>query len=170
MIARSAPAARTGFTLLECVLVFGALALCMALGTTLILTAVKAEQMGVAAANRISQRQELVEQFREDVARAATAPEKLGAFTAGPSCLILQAPGGSTIVYHWKDGALERIDRAQDKPARRLLPVGPIGTTIEFSHSKTAAAIVTLRITEPSNKNGPARRSELQAALGGNLK
>jgi type II secretory pathway pseudopilin PulG len=145
------------------------LGVCMALGAGLIVTSLKAGKVAEATDNRVSRRQELSRQFRDDVARASASPQKHGELAAGPALLILQKPGDSSVVYRWENKKLERIERIGEKETRRLVPVGPEGTEVEFVRPSEGTGLVTLRTTEPSG-SGPAKRSELSAALGGNLR
>jgi type II secretory pathway pseudopilin PulG len=164
---RSRPVVRRGFTLTEIVVVIWGLGICLLIGGALIVTTMKANRAGEAAMNRLSVREALANQFRADVARAETAPERLGDLTAGPACLLLQTPRGSSVVYCWQDDKLERIDRDGDgREMLQRVPVGPTVTAIEFIRSGGKAALITLRISEVSGR-GPTRRAELSAALGG---
>lgn len=154
---------RGGFTLVEMLIVMAALGVCMAMGTALILTTLRADKVGEGVSNRVSRRAELGRQFRADVSRAGAASDTLGDHTAGPTHLILAMPGGAAVVYRWDGYTLERVERTTAGETRRTVPVGPEGTTVELVR---AAGVVTLRIAEPA-ANGPARRAEISAALGG---
>jgi hypothetical protein len=156
--------------LVEVLVVMAGLSVAVMFGTVLILTTLKTEQTAEAAADRVSRRQELARQFRDDVAQAESAPDKLGDLTAGPACLILRTPSGSAVVYQWQkeDGVLERIQRIGDKETHKQIPIGLKETGVEFVRPGELG-VFTLRISEQP-KNGPARRSDLSAALGGNLR
>jgi len=165
---------RRAFTLTEMLIVMVGLSIAVMFGGVLIVTTLKAEHTAEAAANRIGRQQELAQQFRDDVAGAESAPDKLGDLTAGPACLILRAPTGSTIVYQWQkeNSVLERIERKGDKEMRKQIPIGRKEESIEFvrpTNRPGEFGVFTLRISEQP-KNGPARRSDLSAALGGNLR
>ncbi len=168
---------RPAFTLVEILVVMAGLGVAVAFGTVLILTTLKAEHTAEAAADRISGRQELVRQFRDDVNQAESAPDKLGDLadlSAGPACLILQMPKGSTIIYQWQkeNNKLERIVRTGDKETRSQAPIGLKETSVEFvrpAKGKADVDVFTLRLSEPQ-KIGAARRSDISAALGGNLR
>jgi hypothetical protein len=112
----------------------------------------------------VSRRHELARQFRDDVARARAAPDSLGGLAAGPALLILQMPDQSAIVYRWENDALERVERTGKTENRRSAPLGTKKASIEFVRD---SGMITLRITEPAG-SGPAKRSDLSAALGGN--
>ena len=151
---------------MEMLVVMGAFGVCLFLGSTLIVTALKVSRIGEAAANQVSRRQDLARHFRDDVARAETAPDKLGALAAGPGCLILQMPGGSAISYQWGNETLERSERIDGKETRQQVPIGPTGTRVEFISPSAKNGIVTLRISDPV-KNGSSKRSDISAAIGG---
>ena len=144
----------------------GALSVCLFLGTALVVTTLKASRTGEAAANQVSRRQDLARHFRDDVARAKAAPDKLGDLEAGPGCLILQMPGGSAVSYQWNKDSLERSERIDGNETRRQVPIGPKGTQVEFVRPSAKNGIVTLRLSEPVT-NGSSSRSDLSAALGG---
>ena len=112
---------------------------------------------------------DLARQFRDDVSRAEAAPNKLGNLEAGSTRLILRMPGGATVQYSWENNSLERTEQIGEKESHRLITAGPAGTTIAFDRPTNNSKVVTLRITESSGK-GPAKQSELSAALGGNLR
>ncbi|OWK47003.1 PulJ/GspJ family protein [Fimbriiglobus ruber] len=163
------PGRRVGFTLLEMIVVMWALGVCLLIGAALIVTTLKVDRAGTTVADRVSRRQELARQFREDVTGADAAPDKLGDVAAGPALLILHKPGGSMIIYRWESNSLERIERVGEKETRRAVAVGPEGTAVEFVRPTAGSGLVSLRVTEPS-KAGPALRAELSAALGGDLR
>jgi hypothetical protein len=158
---------RPGFTLTEIVVVTWGLGVCMLIGGALIVTTLKADRAGEAAMNRLSVREALASRFRADVARAEAAPERLGDLAAGPACLLLQMPGGSSVVYRWEEGTLERIERGGDgRDMRQTMPAGPAVTAVDFLRSGGKGVLITLRISEAPGR-GPTRRAELSAALGG---
>lgn len=146
-----------------------ALGVALALGVTLIITTLRADQLGEATSTRVSRRAELARQFRADVADAAAAPDTLGDQTAGPTRLLLTTPGGGSVVYRWDANTLERVERTAAAAAEtvRVVPVGPAGTVVELVRPAGGAGVVTIRVTEPT-PNGLMRRAEISAALGGN--
>jgi hypothetical protein len=167
----ASPTTRKAFTLTEMLAVMVGLGFCMCFGTVLIVTTLKAENTAEAAADRVSRRQDLARQFRDDVARAETAPDKLGDLAAGPACLILRMPNNATVVYQWQKekNVLDRIQRIGENESHKPFRVGPKDTSIEFVRPANGLGVCTLRVGEPAG-NGPARRSELSAAVGGNLR
>ena len=158
---------RPGFSLLEMVVVLWALGIVAFLGTELIVAGCKTGGMSAAADTRAVLRGELAQQFRADVARADATPDKLGDAAAGPDCLILQLPGGTTVVYRWQSESLTRTERTGDREVRRPLPLTPTGLRVEFLRPKDG--LVTLRLTE-TPEMGPARVADVAAALGGDLR
>jgi len=160
---------RGGFTLIEMLVVMGALSVCLFLGTTLIVTTFKADRVGLVATNRVGERLELARQFRDDVSRAEAAPDQIGDAKAGPTCLILRLPDKTAVVYRWADDKLERTTRLDDQETKQLLPSGTAGTQVAFVRPKDAPGVVTLRVTV-TKERGPAVASDVTAALGGNLR
>jgi len=160
---------RAGFTLLEMVIVMWGLAAAMLIGGALILTTTKANRMGETTWGRLNVRADLAKQFRLDVGRAEAAPDKLDDQTAGPNCLILRMPGGSTVVYRLEPDGLMRVSRAGGRESTRVVQVGAAGAQVAFVRPTSPTGVVTLRITEP-RQVGAAAVSEISAALGGALR
>jgi len=160
---------RRGFTLVELLVVMWSLGVCLALGIALIVTTLKANQTGDTSANLVNHRAELSRQFRDDVAGAADAINELHGGKAGADRLILRMPGGRTIQYVWAKNGLERIETVEGKESHRPMPMGEKVTAVEFFRAGSSSKLVTLRWTE-SAKNGPGKKSELTAVLGGDLR
>lgn len=160
---------RGGFTLLEMQAVMFAMGVALFLGTQLIVAALKVERIGRAADTRLARRAELARDFRGDVARAAAAPDQLAGLSAGPTNLILRMSGGTTVVYRWQNGMLERVERTSEAEAVRPYPSGPELSRVEFRRPKEGRGLVTLRLIE-SAKGGQERVVDLSAALAGDLR
>jgi prepilin-type N-terminal cleavage/methylation domain-containing protein len=161
---------RPGFTLIEMVVVLAALGVCVFMGAALVITMLKAEHTARDAANHVSRRQALAALFRNDVARAESAdPFKIENLSGQSTRLLLQIPGGTTVLYHWGNEALERIERMGAKETRKVVYVGGKGSVLYFLRSFTRHEIITLCILESSDP-GPLRQSDVSAALGGNLR
>jgi hypothetical protein len=158
---------RTGYTLLEMLVVMWALAAVLGLGMALILTAMRADQVGATTLRDLTRRTELADQFRADVARAVDTPEKLDMFTAGPACLILRT-AGDHFIYHWHDGTLDRTVVTDGKESRRSIVVGEYAT-VEFISPGGARPLITVRVvTAPPHAK--ETRTEISAALGGDTR
>jgi prepilin-type N-terminal cleavage/methylation domain-containing protein len=155
---------RAGFSLIEMSVVMFALGVAVAAGGAVLLTATKSARVGAGTLQRITWRADLAEGFRADVAAADAAPDRLGEWAAGPGCLILRHPGGKRhVVYQWGENRLTRTERGEDGAGpSRPVPTG--GAAVEFSRPAGDRPMLTLRLTEP------ARRSEVVAALGGELR
>jgi hypothetical protein len=162
---------RSGYTLLEMIVVMWALAAVLALGGAMLLTALRADQVGAATLRDLTRRTELADQFRADVARAVEAPDRFAEFAAGPACVILRTGGGAHVVYRWHDEAVERAVHAAGKVVRRPLPVGPryADSRVEFARQPGERTTVTLRIID-APPFAPARRTDVSATLGGDTR
>lgn len=158
---------RAGFSLIEMTVVLWALGVIMVLGAELIVAGMRAGRVGETADTRATYRGELARVFRADAARAEAAPEKQGEVEADPARLFLRLAGGTTVTYEFADGALVRTERTGDKEVRRALPLGPGTVRVEFP--RPASGVAVLRLVE-TPKAGPARTSEIAAALGGDLR
>jgi type II secretory pathway pseudopilin PulG len=162
----ASPRRRSGFTLIEMIAVMWGLTAALGLGMALILAAVRTDQVAAATLGELSRRGELADQFRGDVARAEAAPEKFGEWTAGPTCLILRAPGDTYVVYRGLAGKVERIIRTGDKESRRPILVGNEETAVEFIRPAGERPLVTLLVND-SPVRGVVRRTDMSAVLGG---
>jgi hypothetical protein len=167
--AAGASARRAGFTLLEVSVVMAAMIIALVLGATLLLAALRADQVGAATLRRLAWHAELTDQFRADVAGAVAAPDRLGALARGPDCLILRTPGGAHVIYQWRDGRLDRTVRTGENEVRRPVPVESEGVTVEFDRPAGDRPLITLRLVETPARGAP-RRTEVSAALGGDLR
>jgi prepilin-type N-terminal cleavage/methylation domain-containing protein len=160
---------RRGFTLLEMLAVMAGLAILSLMGVVIIGGAFKIHQATSAAHTRANQHETLVDQFREDVARATSAPASLDKWTAGPTCLILQTADNSQIVYVEKEGRLERW-RWPTGGAYVLHP-GPEGTIVSFDRSGPDKKLVTMKLKPPATPHGKERDPlYISAALGGDVR
>jgi hypothetical protein len=172
--ARSKLSRRSAFTLLEMTIVMWALAIAFAVGVALIFATNKTAELGDSISIHIARHAELARQFRDDVDHAEAAPEQFAEFRAGPSCLILAKPGGSTVVYQRNPespGSLTRIERTGKKDSVRQLLLDKADAKTEFVRPTEGKGIITLRVKETRVKGkGLDRTSEISAALGGDLR
>lgn len=152
--------ARTGFTLMEVLLVMAVMAVVMGLLTTTWMAVLKMERASASALEQLRARHGLADQFRADVAEAMAAPERWQDETAGPACLILMMEKHRHIIYHWRDKRLMRSEYLKDRADPCPLPVGG-ATAVEFGW--TGEHLLTLRLLAP----GRAAPAEIVAALGG---
>jgi type II secretory pathway pseudopilin PulG len=158
---------RAGYSLLEMMVVMWALTAVLGLGMALLLTAMRADQVGAATLRDLTRRTELADQFRTDVARAVEAPDRLDKVTAGPACLILRTAAGP-VIYRWHDGTLDRTVLIDGKESRRPIAVGE-DSTVEFIRPAGERPVVTVRVVT-SPPRGMVARTEISAALGGDTR
>jgi prepilin-type N-terminal cleavage/methylation domain-containing protein len=156
---------RAGYSLLEMLAVMAVLAFILGLGGALLLTAMRADQVGAATLHQMSMHDELADQFRADVARATETPAELGNLKAGPNCLILKTDAGH-VVYHWHDRKLDRIVRANGQESRRPVAISSEDTSVEFVRPAGDRPIITVRVLQTLPKTAK-RTTEISAALGG---
>lgn len=158
---------RIGFTLIEMTCVMACLTVLMLAGVGLIVLTLKTGRMGEATADRLILRDTLAKQFREDVASAESAPDKLGDLVSGPTLLILRMPDGTTIIYRIEEDGCERIEQKGDLETSRRLTLGSKNSKSEFLKPPAGSKLITLRIEDASGR-GPSKVNELSSALGGN--
>jgi hypothetical protein len=158
---------RSGYTLLEMLVVIWALTAVLGLGGALILTAMRADQVGAATLRDLTRRTELADQFRTDVAQAVETPDRLDKFTAGPDCLILRMSAGP-VIYRWHDGVLDRTTIADGKESRRPIAVGD-DSVVEFVRPAGERPVITVRVVR-SPPRGMVTKMEISAAMGGDTR
>jgi type II secretory pathway pseudopilin PulG len=160
---------RPGFTLLEAVAVMWGMGILMLVGVAIIVGVFKIQDATEAGYTQASRQETLVDQFREDVARAVAAPASIDKWTAGPAVLILRTSEGGHIVYATQNERLERW--RLPKGDVYTLHAALAGTRMEFMRSGPDGRLVTMRLTPPPASTGKARDSlDIAAALGGDLR
>jgi hypothetical protein len=142
------------------------LTIALNLSAVLILTAMRVDQMSAETMHRMTRLTQLADVFRDDVAGAVAAPETWGEFRRGPTCVILQQPGDRWVVYQFKNGVIERIARTTEAETHRPIALGPAEAAVEFDR---AGEVIIIRMTE-RHKGMPGLRTEIMAALGGDVK
>jgi hypothetical protein len=147
--------------------VIWALTAVLGLGGALLLTAMRADQVGAATLRDLTRRTELADQFRADVAQAVETPDRLDKFIAGPACLILRTAVGP-VIYRWHDDVLDRTTVADGKESRRPITVGE-NSVVEFVRPAGERPVITVRVfTSPPR--GTVTKMEISAALGGDTR
>ncbi len=157
---------RPAFSLVELLAIIATFGVAVLVGSSVLVAAFKIQKTTQTSVEALSQRAALADLFRADVARASAAPDRFETDTAGPTCLVLELPGGGHLVYRWQMNRLER----RELPGGRvqLLPAGPRGTSVEFVRT-AGSRLLTLRLVLPQ-AGGTTRPLEFSAALGGDLR
>jgi hypothetical protein len=161
---------RRAFTLLEVVAVIWALSVVLLLGGVTLLGANRIQKAGSAADHQNTLRGIVADQFREDVALAASTPEAVGPLTAGPSCLILRLADRRYVVYRVEAGRLERAALSTADAAPSWMRLGGEGLAVVFARTGPDQRLLTLTIQEPVGSGPRKRTTEIMAALGGDLR
>jgi hypothetical protein len=159
--------ARRGFSLLEAVCAIWALTLIMFLGVTTLLGAMKIEKAGTAASDRQTFLTTAADQFRDDVATAIEAPDRVGEVDAGDDSLILRKGDDRYVFYRAEEGRLERSVVARPNAMLQWIPLGGNWDTIEFVRSGPNGRLITLRLCQAVEIGRRQRPTEVSAALGG---
>lgn len=160
---------RSGFSLIELLVVFVCLTVVMLFGAAILTAVLKVQQAAASAHTHLTQRNMLADEFRTDVHQATMTPDRLNELVASPECLILRRANGDSVTYELKDGYLQRTERAGGTIHQRL-PIGPEGTTVEFLRPSNNQGIVTLRLRLMLPQAKAARVHEISAALGGDFR
>jgi hypothetical protein len=161
---------RSGFVLFEIMIVIWVMILILFLGTTTLLGALKIQKAAAAAFDRQTLRAIVADQFRADVALAATAPDEMEGFKAGPACLILRMTGDKRVIYRWHEGRLERAELVGRGAAPYWVALGGTLETAAFTRSGTEKGRVILTFKEPLQSKTTSHLVEIAAALGGDLR
>jgi prepilin-type N-terminal cleavage/methylation domain-containing protein len=161
------PVRRSGFTLLEVLIVIWALGMLMFIGVGALVGAMKVEQAAGSAYLRLASRNALADQFRSDVAEATQAPDSVDKAKASATCLILSMADGGRVIYRWNNGELERLANNKMGSSRRPVPVGRSVTGVEFVREGDVGRIISLRISETRGSAKDQRQTTIVAALGG---
>ena len=164
------PARRSGFTLLEIMVVIAALGLIMLLGTVTLLGTMRIERATESVFHRLSAHADLSDQFRLDVARANAAPDKLEKLVAGPTCLLLRLADGHHVAYRFEAGVLTRSELDGASTTQRTMPLGSELVRVEFGRAESAPKMITLRLTEPPGRTLSRHPIEITATMGGDLR
>lgn len=160
---------RRAFTLLEVATVMALLGVILALLGAATLGSLRTEELTAAVHHRLVAREAAAEQFRADVASASAAPKTWNDYTAGNTCLILERPDGSVLVYRWHQELLERmvVKKKESKP--QIVSLGDDRAEVEF-HRDADGRLLTLRLIELRGPKAVKHRLDLTAALGGDLR
>lgn len=159
---------RSGFSLLEMLIVMWALGIAMMLGAAILAGAIRAYLAVLASQNHLSQKSVLADQFRTDVRQAVSTPDRAEQWQASPTCLVLRRLDGSHVIFVWKDRQLERFDRGGGKAQK--IGIDLESTEVEFLRPGKDTAVVTLRFTQQIRHVKAPRVQDVTAALGGDLR
>jgi type II secretory pathway pseudopilin PulG len=155
---------RPAWSLLEVTAVIAVLGVLLALTFATVAGTMRTEKATLASFQKLAAQSALADQFRADVARAKSTPDKLDTFVKSPACLILELPDRSNIIYRWDKGDLTRSTISATGTSAQRLPLGEKGAVAEFAWVAAGPSpLVTLRIKGQTLQ-------EITAALGGDYR
>ena len=160
---------RTGFTLIELMVVIVLLNVFFLLLAATLWGSIRIERADAAALDRLVTQSKLANQFRQDVAAAVAAPPSLNEQTAGPTCLILKMTEDEYVIYRWDPAGLGRTQWVGTESSRRTELIADEDVSMTFARSGAENGLILLRIVE-SRGRGESRREhpiEIASALGG---
>jgi hypothetical protein len=155
---------RAGYSLAEMVVVMFLLTVTMFVSAVLFNNTMALGRIAATADRRPAWRREVIDQWREDVAKAESA-------SVNEATLTLQLIGGTRVLYQFSEGQLYR-QRFQPGEVDRQTPLstGLRIHRVQFEVIATSAqALVRAEVWEPPVR-GKERSMTFQAALGGNLR
>jgi prepilin-type N-terminal cleavage/methylation domain-containing protein len=159
---------RRGFSLLEMLCVIVLLALLTGILTALVSETIEVERLQAEGFDKILQNNALADQFRADVAQAASAPEEWQQYKSNSQTLILEMKNKAHVVYAWHDGNLVRHAFENGKAFERILPVGGSRVGVEFVRAGPNPKLLRLRLDAMRDGSPvPGQSLEIAAALGG---
>ena len=123
---------RTGFSLVELLVVMFAIGVLLLLLTNILLAIVRTEYAGIEAFDRMHKEAELADLFRGEVAAATSVPDFDEDFKASPLCMLLKKEDGVLVVLRCMDGVLERVALAGAEREVRAFPLESEETRVEF--------------------------------------
>lgn len=151
---------RTGFSLLEMIVVIFGISLLLGMLGSMIWAVMRIESAGTESFTRMQQQAQLADRFRDDVSQAQESPELAEDFTSSPMCMILKQGDGGLVIYRWQEGKLQRQVIRDRQHETQEIPVGGDDVHILFSRR---AGVLMMDI------HGPHRAPlMIAAALGGN--
>lgn len=153
------PINRSGFTLVELVVVIMCLSVLLSLLGTLLWSVFRIQAAATASFEQLQAEARLADQFRDDVAAARDSPDLAADFQASPLCIILRGQDNVVVVYRFLENRIDRSemwDEASQVDSFRVIGEGSMAEFGRQGHLMT----LTLR--------GPKRGTfTVAAALGG---
>ncbi len=162
---------RSGFTLLELLVVITVLAVLGMILTMLLKLTLDTERAQASSFDRLAQTSRLADEFRADVARAETTLAIWQDLRANEQTLILSLKDKSQIVYQWKEGKLWRTLFEADDFTERVVPIDAKDVRPEFVRPTDTSRLVRLRLHRLGNGDvSPGQTLEVAAAIGGDVR
>jgi hypothetical protein len=148
--------------LIEVMLLLLALGAAMALGTALMMVAIRANASAAATLLQVTTQPALADRFRQDVAAARSVqfPPERESESSVSGEIILRRSDTERITYRFDNGKLLRIERQDDKVTRDELPLGAGSRAVSFRRGE---GTVTMHL------HGKAAQ-DITAAVGGDRK
>ena len=165
-------AARTGYALLEVLVLMSVLALVMSMVIMTTTSVIRIERADAAFYDRMRQQDAVAVRFRSDVAQALSMPREWLNFKADKHCLILEHDKDTHIIYQWDQEKLMRLHvQAGIKIPQRL---SLNCDQLEFDAADPRLCKLRF-ITQPRGKGkgegeGERYADEIVCALGGELR
>ncbi len=159
---------RSGFTLVELLVVIGVLAILGGILAVLLKLTLETEHAQTVSFDRLLQISRLADEFRDDVAKAENTLANWQDLQADERTLILSLKNQTQIVYQWKDGSLWRSVFAADELSERVVQIDAKDVRIDFVHLVGGEKLVRLRLHRTREGQDLADQAlELAAAIGG---
>lgn len=153
---------RAGMALIELLMLLLGLGAAMALGTALLLVALRANSQAATALLRMTAEQTIADRFRHDVAAAEAVlfpPDRDRESTVSGE-IVLRRSDTEQITYRFDNGRLIRVERVGEKVTRVELAVGPGCRSVSFRRGE---GTVTMRLQG-------TKAQDITAAVGGDRK
>ena len=159
---------RSGFSLIELLVVITVLLMLGGVLTLLLRLALETEAVQASSFDRLTQISRLADEFRADVASAEKTLPNWQDIQADDRTLILSLNDKTRIIYQWKDGKLRRSIFEPDDFSERIIPIKAKDLRIEFVQPARGEKVVRLHLHRVQDgQDSPGQTLEIAATLGG---
>lgn len=142
------------------------LAMTLGFGTAIMILSFRGNAVASGTLRHVVQTGLIADQFRDDVALAVQAPERVAAEERNGRQLFLARADGTIVIYRFNDGRLTRAVRSGESEQKAVLARTPADESFEFDLSRLDRKLVTLRFLE-TRRARPQQRVDVTAAIGG---
>jgi len=124
------PIIRSGFSLVEIIVVMMCLSVLLSLLGTMLWSVFRIQAAATASFEQMQAETRLADRFRGDVASASDSPELAADFQASPLCMILRGKDDAVVIYRFLENQIDRSelrDEVSQVESFRVIGEGSIG-------------------------------------------
>jgi hypothetical protein len=160
---------RTGYSLIEMLVVIGGMVAMMSLSSILLVSMQNLQRSVTSDEEHVRTNIAVSDRLRDDVGLALALLERESGFQAGPDCVILKLPGDRVVIWRMQSNEAVRRELCPgDRDVRIAMRLGGEGSTATFVPDALGRTVV-LRLHGMRDVAGrvPNRTIEIVAAVGG---